>query len=224
MDSVLIFPPGPSVAGSQLQIGTYLMWDPGADYGAQGLIQSIESMNALRDGGVFAFRDTNLRKMSFPLLLRDVPGQTLLQTESLLRNWTTAGAKVAVQTETTPSGQAVFFDVADGRWEPDYDGFENRAGRRRGTLFLVTQPWGYWPTEMLLASAASIGNFGQMAVNGASVIGDVNPLAHIAVAPTVASNYANASLANFSPTNIQWEPDMIAVSLGARPSFTSFFN
>jgi hypothetical protein len=155
--------------------------------------------------------------MSFPLLLRDVPNQTLLQTESLLRNWTTPGARVAVQTETTPSGQAVFFDVLDGRWEPAYDGFENRAGRRRGTLFLDTQPWGYWPTEMLLASAASIGFNGQLTVSGASVIGDIPPLAHIAIAPTVASFYASGGGTALAGA---WMPDMLAVSLSARPSFT----
>jgi hypothetical protein len=149
--------------------------------------------------------------MAFPLLLRDVPGQTLLQTETLLRRWTTAGAAVAVQTETTPSGQAVFFDVLDGRWEPDYDGFLNRAGRRRGTLYLDTQPWGYWPTEILLASAASIGFIGAVPINaGASLIGDVPPLAHIVISPTVASSYAG------------FVPDMLAVSLGARPSFVPF--
>lgn len=215
MDSILIFPPGPSVAGSQLQLGTYLMWDPGADYGAAGLIQSIESTNALRDGGVFAYRSVGPRKMSFPLLLRDVPGQTLLQTETLLREWTAANAKVAIQPETVPSGQAVFFDVIDGRWEPAYDGFYNRAGRRKGTLYLDTQPWGYWPTEILLASAASIGYLGQMPVSGASVLGDAPPLAHISIAPTVASNY----LATYG-TGVIYQPDMLGVSLSARPSFT----
>lgn len=209
MDSILVFPPGPSVAGSQLQIGTYLQWDPGADYGAKGLIQSMESSNALRDGGVFAYRSVGPRKMAFPLLLRDVPGQTLLQTESLLREWTTAGAAVAVQPETVPSGQAVFFDVLDGRWEPDYDGFHNRAGRRKGTLYLDTQPWGYWPTEMLLASAASIGFRGQLAVNGASVLGDVPPLARIFVNPTSASIYPVSS----------WYTDTVGWSLGGRASF-----
>lgn len=219
MDSILIFPPGASVAGSQLQLGTYLMWDPGADYGAKGLIQSIESSNALRDGGVFAYRSVGPRQMSFPLLLRDVPGRPLLQTESLLREWTTAGARVAVQPETVPSGQAVFFDVLDGRWEPDYDGFYNRAGYRRGTLFLDTQPWGYWPTEMLLASAASIGFMGNLPVNGGSVLGDVPPLAHVSIAPTVASFYASGGGTALSG---RWQPDMLALSLSARPSFSSF--
>jgi len=212
MDSILIFPPGPSVAGSQLQIGTYLMYDPGADYGAKGLINSIESSNALRDGAVFAYRNVGRRQMSFPLLLRDVPGQTLLQTESLLRNWTTPGAKVAVQPEQIPSGQAVFFDVIDGRWEPDYDGFEQRAGRRRGTLYLDTQPWGYWPTEILLASSASAGFMGQLSVNGASVIGDIPPLAHVMLVPTVASAYQTGP----------WLADMVGLSFGGWPSFQPF--
>lgn len=219
MDSILVIPPGPSVAGSQLQLGTYLMADPGADYGAQGLIQSIESSNALRDGGVFAYRNVGPRRMSFPLLLRDVPGQTLEQTESLLRRWTTAGAAVAVQPELVPSGQAVFFDVIDGRWEPDYDTFENRAGYRKGNLFLDTQPWGYWPTEMLLASAASQGWMGNLAVSGASVIGDVPPLVRVQIVPTGASCFlADPFGGNASPLLT----DMVAVSFGARPSFNPY--
>lgn len=219
MDSILIFPPGASVAGSQLQVGTYLMADPGADYGAQGLIQSIESSNALRDGGVFAYRNVGPRRMSVPLLLRDVPGQTLEQTESLLREWTTAGAAVAVQPEGIPSGQAVFFDVIDGRWEPDYDTFENRAGYRKGSLFLDTQPWGYWPTEMLLASAASIGYMGQLAVNGASVLGDVPPLARIQIIPSSASTFLTSDVGGGGS---QVGLDTVALSLGAKPSFAAF--
>ena len=195
-----------------MQLGTYLDWQAGADYGARGLIQSIESSNALRDGGQFAFRNVGPRKMSFPLLLRDVPGQTLLQTESLIREWTTAGARVAVQPETVPSGQAVFFDVIDGRWEPDYDGFLNRAGRRKGTLLLDTQPWGYWPTEMLLASSASVGFLGVLPVPGGSVIGDMPPLARIQICPTAASSFQ---------TGISGV-DMAAISLGGQPSFNPF--
>jgi hypothetical protein len=217
MDSIIVFPPGASGAGSQLQLGTYLMWDPGANYGAQGLLQSLRSANALSDGGRFAFRYAPVRQMAIPLLLRDVPGQTLLQTESLLREWTTAGAYVAIQPETVPSGQAVFFDILDGRWEPDYNGFENRAGRRKGTLFLDTQPFGYWPTEILLASAASIGFFGSLAINApASLIGDVSPLAHILVNPTAASSYPS------DPVGSGWAPDMVAISLGGRASFLPF--
>jgi hypothetical protein len=211
MDSILLFPPGPSVAGSQLQLGTYLMWDPGADYGAQALIQSIEATNALRDGGAFALRNVGPRKMSFPLLLRDVPGQTLLQTEGLLRRWSTNGAAVAVQTETTPSGQAMFFDVIDGRWEPDYDGFENRSGHRKGTLFLDTQPWGYWPTMMLIASSASVGGPGILPFTG-SFIGDAPGLGELFIVPTTATSYG---------PNMKTE--MLAWSFSARPSFQAFW-
>lgn len=189
------------------------MWDPGADYGAQGLIQSMETSNALRDGGAFSYRSVGPRKMSFPLLLRDVPGQTLLQTESLLREWTTAGAYVAIQPETVASGEAVFFDVLDGRWEPDYDGYLNRAGRRRGTLYLDTQPFGYWPTMILLASAASIGGPGVMTLNtGGSYIGDAPGLGELFIAPTSATSYG-----------ISQKTETIAWSLGARPSFQAFW-
>lgn len=215
MDSIILFPPGASGAGSQLQLGTYLMADPGANYGAQGLLQSLRSANALSDGGRFGFRYAPVRQMAIPLLLRDVPGQTLLQTESLMRQWSTPGAYVALQPETVPSGEAVFFDVIDGRWEPDYNTFENRVGRRKGTLFLDTQPFGYWPTELMLASAASVGYMGQLTVSGASVIGDVAPLAHIVFNPTIASQFAAA-------VGSGYPPDMLAFSLAARPSFRPF--
>lgn len=217
MDSVIVFPPGPSTAGSQLQIGTYIMYDPGPNFGAAGLISNLKTNNALRDGGVFSRRIVPQRTMAFPLLLRDVPGQTLLQTESLLREWVAPGAAIAIQPENVPSGEAVFFDVLDGRWEFDYNPFENRIGRRKGTLYVDTQPWGYWPTEMLLASSASVGQFGQLAVNGASVIGDVPPLAHLIISPTVASAYAPGIGSGYAP-------DMAAYSLGARPSFTPYAN
>lgn len=143
------------------------------------------------------------------------PPRAVREWEGQIREYSTPGAYISVQPEGVPSQEAVFFDVLDGRWEPEYNIYENRAGVRKGTLFLDTQPWGYWPTEILLASSASVGWMGQLPVNGASVIGDVPPLAHVRVAPTVASQFDSADSG-------AWKPDMAAVSLGGLPSFTPY--
>lgn len=222
MDNVQIYPPGASqtacYAASAIQLGSWIIGDPGPNYGAQGLLQSIKSSNALSDGGRFGFRYAPVRQMALPLQINQVgtttPQQAVKIWEGRLRNAVTPGAMISIQPEGAATSEAVYFDVLDGRWEPDYNIYENRAGVRRGTLFVDTQPFGYWPTEILLASAASVGYLGQLAVNGAaSVIGDVPPLAHVIIAPTVSSYYAPTFSFGI------WSPDTIGVSFGARPSF-----
>ena len=94
--------------------------------------------------------------------------------EGMLARAAMPGAIVGVQPENVPSAQAVYFDVIDGRYETEHNIFHNRIGVRKGTLYLDTQPYGYWPTEILLASAASVGWSGALAVNGAtSVLGSI---------------------------------------------------
>ena len=143
------------------------------------------------------------------------PPRAVREWEGQIREYSTPGAYISVQPEGVPSQEAVFFDVLDGRWEPDYNIYENRAGVRKGTLYLDTQPFGYWPTEILLASSASVGWMGQLPVNGASVIGDVPPLAHVTIMPTVASVY---SLDGGFP----WLTDMVGLSFGGKASFVPF--
>jgi hypothetical protein len=84
-------------------------------------------------------------------------------------------------------------------------------------LKLDTQPFAYWPTTILLASAASVGLPGQLAIPAASVLGDVPGLSRLVISPTVAT---------------QWSPgageavmglDVLAYSVAARPSFVGFW-
>lgn len=211
MDSILLFPPGASglasAWASTIQLGSWLDPEVGVDYGAKGLIRSIQSGNALIDGGAFGYRSAPVRHMAIPLVINTA---SPAMWEGMLARAAMPGAIVGIQPELVPSSQAVYFDVVDGRYEPDHNIFLNRAGRRKGTLFLETQPYGYWPTEIVLASSASVGWNGQLAVNGASMIGDVSPLAHVIVQPTSASAYM--------PTG-SWYADMLAWSLSGRPSF-----
>lgn len=213
MDSIIVFPPGASAyalaSQPQIQLGSWLDPEVGVDYGAQGLIQSIQAGNALVDGGRFGYRHGAIRKMAIPLIV-NTPSPVMW--EGMLARAAQPGAMIAVQPELVPSAQAVFFDVIDGRYEPAHNLFHNRVGVHKGVLHLETQPYGYWPTEILLASAASVGWNGALAVNGASIIGDVPPLAHVIIQPTAASCYM--------PTG-SWFADMAAWSLSARPSFAA---
>jgi len=210
-DSILVFPPGASglasAWASTIQLGSWLDPEVGVDYGAKGLIRSIEAGNALVDGGQFGYRSAPIRHMAIPLIVNTA---SPAMWEGMLARAAMPGAIIAVQPELVPSAQAVYFDVIDGRYEPEHNIFHNRVGVRKGVLYLDTQPYGYWPTEILLASSASVGWNGALAVNGASVIGDVPPLAHILVQPTSASVYM--------PTG-SWFADMLAWSLAGRPSF-----
>lgn len=224
MDSILLIPPGASgmacSLASAIQLGSWLQADPGPDFGTHDLIHTLESSNALTDGGVFTARFAPPRKMSFPLLVNPLGSQgasNMLQWEAKIRRAAMTGAMLAVQPEGVATSEAVFFDVIDGRWEPDYNVFHNRAARRKGLLHVDTQPFGYWPTEIVLASAASVGFIGNLAVNGASVIGDVPPLARVQIIPSVASAYILGANLGTAPG-----ADMIAYSLGARPSFAAF--
>lgn len=215
MDGILLFPPGASALASAwastIQLGSWLDPEVGVDYGSKDLIQSMQAGNALTDGGRFGYRHGTIRKMQIPLII-NTPSPAMW--EGMLARAAYPGAIIAVQPELVPSSQAVYFAVIDGRYEPAHNIFHNRVGVRKGVLHLETQPYGYWPTEILLASSASVGQFGTLAVNGASLLGDVPPIAHVRITPTTASAYM--------PTG-SWFADMAAWSLSGRPSFSAVF-
>jgi len=146
--------------------------------------------------------------MVFPLILRasqSIPNLGLLDQEALLRKLARPGAVLDLKPQGATS--AVRFDVLAGRYDFDYSVHQNREGIRLGTLKLETAPYGYWPTMILLASAASIGLPGALTWTG-SIVGDAPGLAKIAFQATVASNIAAGS----------WMPDMVALAIHHRAS------
>lgn len=201
--------------GSQINIGSWVRPDPGPDFGTHGLLKSIFSDNPLTEGGVLSIEDTGPRAMKYPLIVPSggISGQSLTTIESQLRLLARPGAVIDLQVDGTPTAEMVRFDVLAGRWEPDYAIFVNRAGRRLGTLELDVQPFGYWPTWILLASSASVGMPGFLAVPGASVNGDYPGFAKLCVAPT---NPVNLPLGS-------WMPDLVGWSLAGRASFNGFY-
>jgi hypothetical protein len=214
MDNIVLNGP----QGSPVNIGSWLRAEPGPDFGSKDLQKLIYAENPAADGGRLALESAGVRHMSFPLLVgsHSVGGAPGLQ--GLLRLLARPGATLDVQLDGMASADAVRFDVSGGRLEDDYDLPMYRGAKRLPmVLKLDTQPFAYWPTTILLASAASVGLPGQLAIPAASVLGDVPGLSRLVISPTVAT---------------QWSPgageaimgaDVLAYSVAARPSFVGFW-
>lgn len=196
-----------SPLGSFIDLASYIDLERGGpDFGAAGLQQAAFNETPAVDGGVLSYESAGVRRMGFPLVLPSGPG-------ALIRQLARPGAVLDLRLDGVATAEAVRFDLLSGQLEPAYDyRIWNQADRARSDLLLQTQPFGYWPTEILLASAASVGLPGVLAVPGASVIGDVPGLARIVIQPTSPTNYPVGT----------WVADMVAWSLGGAPSFVSF--
>src|SRR5689334_17709782 len=129
--------------GSQVNVGSWV--DPsngGVDFGAQDLLKSVYGQNSLAEGGELAYESLGVRTFRFPLLVSAAAAipSGLTGAEAWLRELArSGGAYVDVLVEGTPTADAIRFDVINGRWEPGYSLYHNRAGRRAGTLFLDVQ-------------------------------------------------------------------------------------
>lgn len=176
-DNLVLYGPG---GASPVNLGSWLRADPGPDFGARGLVQAVEA-ESFGDGGQFVYDRAGIRHMGFPLRpASGGAGLSLTALESLIRLNARPGGYLDVQPEGTPSAEAVRFDIVHGRWEPDYSVFMQRAVRREGVLLLDTQPYGYWPTQIILASAGfASGPLIQLAWNPAAIIGDAPAFAEI---------------------------------------------
>jgi hypothetical protein len=198
--------------GSVFNLGSYLVADPGPDFGTHDLLRAAYGQNSLTEGGEFAFESVGVRQFKFPLLLASAAAipSGLTGAESWLRTLARpGGAFVDVMPEGVATGDMVRFDVLTGRWEPDYSVFVNRVGRRQGNLILDVQPLGYLPTMMILASTASVRLPGQVALS--AVPGDYPAQAEVVVQPQApATQYF---------TGASFVTDGLAWGLTGQPSF-----
>lgn len=125
--------------------------------------------------------------------------------ESQLREYAMPGAFISVQPEGVPTSEAVFFDVIDGRYEPEYNIYENRAGVRKGTLYLTTQPWGYWPTQILLASQAANATAPlSLTWDPGTIVGDAPGDALVRIRSLIATQGVLASAYNYRLDALWW--------------------
>lgn len=149
-DSIVLRGP---LSPSPIQLGSYLMADPGPDYGSADLQQRLITSNPMTVGGRLAYESFGPRAFNLPLRLAS-GGLSLPALESLVRFNARSGGYVDIQPLNVASSEAVRFDVLSGRWEPDYDLHMNRHSRRMGWLRLDVQPFGYWPTWITLVASA----------------------------------------------------------------------
>jgi hypothetical protein len=209
-----------SSGGSVYDLGTWTRADPGPNFGESDMWQAMYAENAAVDGGLLAFEHSGPRKMSFPLLLGSHASWGGMDGLAVrLRNAARpGGATLDIKPYGVPTGDAVRFDILTGRLRDEYNIRIRPHARELATLELDTQPFGYLPTEILLASVASMGLPGSLAVPGGSVMGDVAGVAQVRVQVGVATNFFG------SGANASYQPDVLGYSLAGRASMSAFLS
>lgn len=222
MDNVFLTGP----LGTQWNVGSWVEKSEGVDWGARDLIRQQLTRTTFVEGAQLAYESAaGARKMAFPLIIPSgaVGGLALDTIEASLRQMVRPGGFIDIKPESVPTTEMVRFDILGGGVEHrGYSVDLRRVSRSRYMLTLETQPFGYWPTAIVLASVASVaaGPF-TLTVPGASVIGDVPGFGILQIAPFHASGFGGASTL-FEPGS--WYPDMVAWSLGGKPSFSAFLH
>lgn len=208
MDSVFI-----SRGGASLGIGSYLMADPGPDYDFGAVAQPQFAQNPFAEGAVLSWEQQGLRRFKFPLTLASSSAFTngLVGLLSLVRSLAKGGAFVDIRPELAST--LIRFDVVDGRLDEQYLLPIQRTGRRRATLELDVQPYGYSPTWIVLASSASVGLPGVLAIPGGSILGDAPAALKMQFAGTTATAYG-----------IDAPLDTLAWSLSGQASFLALLS
>jgi hypothetical protein len=182
--------------GSSINIASYVV-DPGPDFGETDLQKVIYSENPMAEGGVLAAEYTNVRRMQFPLRLASAAAFSGVNgLVGWLRQLARPGATFDIQLDGVASTDGIRFDVNDGRFEldPAWDTrLYSQTDRLEGTLKLDVQPFGYWPTWIILGSAASVGLPGFLAIDNSKFVGDVPAQARLTIAPTSGTTYGFGS-------------------------------
>lgn len=202
--------------GYTLDIGSYLQADPGPNFDFGALFQSEYSEHPLIEGGQLAYEHSKVRHFRFPLTIASSGafGGGLNGLTHLIRSLGKHGAHIDLQPDGIATSQAVRFNVLNGRLTETYRLPLQRISRRTMELELDVEPYGYWPTQIILASAASIGLPGILTVPNASIIGDIAGVGRLTVQPSSPAPHGAGS----------WYIDTLAWSLGALASFTAKVN
>jgi hypothetical protein len=154
---------------SGIYLGTVLL--PEIDWG-QDVIQRHYVETANTYGGVFAYQNAPLRRISMPFIFQgtsvDHAHNFISQTQAQIIPG--GGAVLDVQFEN--ASWMTRFDVVGGLVKPDRDVRYARQSIVRGTIELEAIPFGYSPTWMIAASKSGFTFQSGVGIT-ASVIGDV---------------------------------------------------
>lgn len=188
MDSIFLTGP----LGTTFNVGSWLDKTQPVDYGGAGIVRQQLTQTTFVDGAQLAYETAaGARKMSFPLTVPSggVAGLSLDTIEASLRQMVRPGGYVDMQPANVPTAEMVRFDVLGGDVaQRGYSVDLRRISRGLYTLSLETQPLGYWPTWITLASVASVAPLPDVRVpiRAASVIGDMPAFVRLAIRSDVA--------------------------------------
>ena len=201
-----------SPQGSQVNLGSWLDAEKGPDFGARDVLKQTFAESPFAEGRQFAFEHAGARRMSFPLLAASGgAGLSLDALHAVLSRSARPGAYIDLKPDGVPTAEMVRFDVIGGQVKlDDYTVHLQRVARRRLTVELETQPYGYWPTWIVLASSASVGVPGRLALS--SLVGDVPGEGRLVIQGTTASHGMAAG--SWFPDFLSW---WIGPSAGVRP-------
>jgi hypothetical protein len=201
--------------GTVLNLGSWLQAEPAPEFGTADLRRPEYSENAYTEGGVLAYQRSGVRTMTFPLLLAS--SGTYAGLDGLAAHIQdlalSPGAYVDLMPHDVATAQAVRFDVVHGELRHrNYSPHVQRHHYRTYDLVLRTQPFGYLPTWITLASAASIGLPGVASIPAASIFGDAPGLVRLHVDATAPANATQVGT---------WIPDVLAWSLAGRAALVN---
>lgn len=181
-----------NAGGTLLDIASYVIQAEGIDFDYGSLFRDTYIQNPLSEGGFLAYDQSGVRTFKFPLMLASSGAFTngLDGLAEMIRRMTRrpgAAAFIDLQPDGVATAKAVRFDILDGRLNGrKHNPRIQSLHRRVYDLELDVQPFGYLPTQIVMASmraslgASGITNIGSSIFgaswNPASIIGDGPPL------------------------------------------------
>lgn len=218
MDNIWLTSP----QGSVYNLGSWLDSTRAIDFGTRDLIKQEYIQNSLMDGARLVNESAGRRSMSFPIIAAS--GGAGLALEKMIVALSLAarpGGYIDIYPEGTPSGEAIRFDLVGGEVaHSDYSVHLQRAARRRLDVKLETQPYGYWPTWMILVSRPAASLMLPDNIGGAfSIKGDAPAPARIIIGASVATQFTDANNV-FAVDMVAWA--FTTPSSGLTPGFPGY--
>lgn len=204
--------------GTQWNIGSWLDKTQQLDYGAGGVMRQQLTQTTFVEGAQLGYETAaGPRKMTFPIRVPSggVAGLSVDLIEASLRQMVRPGGHVDLQPQGIATAEMVRFDILGGDVAHNaYSVDLQRINRRPLMLTLQTQPFGYWPTWITIASVAGVEPKPLVRLNipAASVIGDVPAPVRLMI--------RNQPLSGASPVA---ESDFIAWGIGGTASWSPTF-
>lgn len=148
---------------------------------AESIEPQFAGSTALGEGQTYVGDSVTNPQMSFPLILKAATTDALYQLIRDIRGDLVKGA--SVEYRSGGASQSTFFDLENGKLDPDFEFWLDQAGRCRAQLTLNSRPNGHTGTTRALGSAVGTG---AMTIPASGLSGDI--AAQIRMTVNVASH------------------------------------